>query len=162
LIDSAGNASIIDFGLSFISGPPFTSSGVSNPGAGTIRWMAPERLYPEKWDKEQPISTFESDIYSLGMVIYEVCIIPLWLPHFFLAEQNLQIYSGNIPFEGSTNNMVVVFVLAGQRPSRPTRIPNDMWHLTEWCWHANTDLRPEIASIFEDLTHSPRLGIVPG
>ncbi|KIM47304.1 hypothetical protein M413DRAFT_63480, partial [Hebeloma cylindrosporum] len=134
LIDSSGNASIIDFGLSFISGPRLTLSGISNPGAGTIRWMAPERLYPEEWGKGQATSTFESEIYSLGMVLYEI-------------------YSGNIPFEGSTNSMVVVFVFAGLRPSRPTLISDDMWHLTERCWHANPSLRPEIATIFEDLNH---------
>ena len=68
LIDSNRTARIADFGLTSLLRHPSISISVSEPvWGGTHRWMAPE-LFD---GKSRP--SRESDIYALGMVIYEVC-----------------------------------------------------------------------------------------
>ena len=67
LIDSNHNARIADFGLTSLLCHPSISISVTPPAwGGTYRWMAPELFdgvsRPSK----------ESDVYALGMVIYEV------------------------------------------------------------------------------------------
>ena len=41
------------------------------PG-GTVRWMSPERLFPEALEFDNSRPTKQSDCYEFGMVIYEV------------------------------------------------------------------------------------------
>lgn len=41
-------------------------------GAGTFRWMSPERLLPEGWGRESAKPTFQSDIFSFAMLVHEV------------------------------------------------------------------------------------------
>ena len=43
------------------------------PG-GTVRWMSPELLDPERFGKSDDRPTKGSDCYALGMVVYEVFI----------------------------------------------------------------------------------------
>ena len=72
LIDSNHSARIADFGLTSLLRHPSISMSVSAPvGGGTIQWMAPELF------NEDSRPSKESDIYALGMVIYEVCHIGL-------------------------------------------------------------------------------------
>ena len=67
LIDSNYSARIADFGLTSLLRHPSISISVSAPAwGGTPQWMAPE-LFD---GKSRPSK--ESDIYALGMVIYEV------------------------------------------------------------------------------------------
>ncbi|KAH9487437.1 LIM domain kinase 1 [Psilocybe cubensis] len=95
LISYNGRACIADFGLSRFAGnwrssPPTVAFGLqiaestlswllrvpyptdcnTRVGAGSPRWMAPELLLPSQWESAH--TTFESDIFALGMVIYEV------------------------------------------------------------------------------------------
>jgi len=68
LIDNNRSARIADFGLTSLLPHPSISISVTAPAlGGTLPWMAPELL-----DWTSPPSS-ESDIYALGMVIYEVC-----------------------------------------------------------------------------------------
>lgn len=39
---------------------------------GTLRWTAPEILDPESFGLEHAVATLETDVYSFGMVIWEV------------------------------------------------------------------------------------------
>ena len=48
---------------------PLSSTTVSS--AGTVRWMSPELFFGQN---SSP--TRESDCYALGMVIYEVSLLP--------------------------------------------------------------------------------------
>jgi serine/threonine protein kinase len=65
LVDVDGHARLTDFGLSTLLFGSVTFTGSESP-RGTIPFMAPEIL--------QGISTVTimSDVYALGMVIYEV------------------------------------------------------------------------------------------
>jgi serine/threonine protein kinase len=61
---------LADFGLSrVIAG--FTSSGTGEQD-GTTAYMSPELLWPEKYGLEAAKPTTKSDIFALGIVIYEV------------------------------------------------------------------------------------------
>jgi len=65
LIAAAGQAKIIDFGLSRVSGFSYT---ISRPGkvSGTLRYMAPEQMSaPGTIDHR-------IDIFALGMIMYEM------------------------------------------------------------------------------------------
>jgi len=75
LVGSNFSARIVDFGLTSVLRNSSMSISVTAPTrGGTIRWMAPELFT----DDQHPSKA--SDIYALGMVIYEVgfhCIF--WL-----------------------------------------------------------------------------------
>jgi serine/threonine-protein kinase len=62
MVDGQGRAHITDFGLSV------EMAGGKSPGdaAGTVAYMAPERF------AGQP-ATVQSDLYALGLVLYETC-----------------------------------------------------------------------------------------
>lgn len=70
LIDSSHRARIADFGLTSLLRHPSISISVSVPAwGGTLLWMAPELLEGGSRPSR------ESDIYSFGMVVYEVAIL---------------------------------------------------------------------------------------
>jgi serine/threonine protein kinase len=67
LVDSKLTARIADFGLTSFLRHPSISMSVSAPaGGGTCQWMAPELFNENSHPSKQ------SDIYALGMVVYEV------------------------------------------------------------------------------------------
>jgi len=74
MIDREGNAKIMDFGIArFLETEGVTGSGVM---IGTPEYMSPEQAELKEVDKR-------SDIYSLGVILYEMI-------------------SGKVPFEGET------------------------------------------------------------
>lgn len=42
--------------------------------AGTMRYMSPERLFPEKHGEESARATPPSDVFAFGMLVWEVCL----------------------------------------------------------------------------------------
>ena len=74
MIDQDGNAKIMDFGIArFVDTERMTGSGVM---IGTPEYMSPEQAELKDVDKR-------ADIYSLGVVLYEMV-------------------SGRVPFDGET------------------------------------------------------------
>ena len=69
-----GNPRIIDFVSSWFT-KDIDSVDTSKPAYGySIRWAAPELLEKIRIPKSMPArSTTKSDVYSLSMVIVEVC-----------------------------------------------------------------------------------------
>jgi len=51
-----------------------TSQTTSTNGDNTPRWCAPELLDPERYGLKRGGPTKESDIYSMGMTIYQVSL----------------------------------------------------------------------------------------
>lgn len=74
LIDDAGNAVLCDFGLSRIKADTTSHTTKADEGSivGSRNWMAPERLLGGILKKP-------SDIYALGMTIYEASALELLL-----------------------------------------------------------------------------------
>ena len=104
---------------------------------GTIPWMSPELLYPEKFGLKSSHPTLGSDRYALGMVIYEVL-------------------SGQAPFANYRDPEVVVLVLEGTRPQRPAGdegkfFASGVWETLELCWNEQSEMRPNARNILMGL-----------
>ncbi|TPX61153.1 hypothetical protein PhCBS80983_g01266 [Powellomyces hirtus] len=125
LVDGAGTPKLADFGFSTLKSSSLstnttstirTLSGHTLPG-GTIRWCAPELLSGAS-------STFGSDIYAFGMVMYEV------------------LSGGDLPFSTITSELVVMKqALSGARPERPPGVADAVWEVVGWCWRQDTGER---------------------
>ena len=91
--------------------------------------MSPERLDPNRFGLGDDQPTKQSDCYALGMVILEVL-------------------SGQIPFNGDSNNFIVMQkVLDGKHPGRPRGaeavwFTGDLWGMLEQCWSWQKKDRP--------------------
>jgi len=73
LIDNNKNAVLCDFGLASITADAESAHASTVNSAGSIRWMAPERLSIFDGHPEPAVRvTRESDMYSLAMVVIEV------------------------------------------------------------------------------------------
>jgi len=76
LIDDNKNAVLCDFGLASITADAESAHASTVNSAGSIRWMAPERLSIFDGNPEPAPTavrvTRESDMYSLAMVVIEV------------------------------------------------------------------------------------------
>ena len=55
-----------------ISSAAASSTLGSLSGAGTFRWMSPERLIPERYGQKSAKPTLQSDVFSFGILIYQV------------------------------------------------------------------------------------------
>ncbi|KAF9042327.1 kinase-like domain-containing protein [Panaeolus papilionaceus] len=104
------------------------AEGAADERTGTVQWMAPELHCPERWGLTCSLPTFSSDVFSLGMLIYEI-------------------YTGNIPFfECTTSFIVIIKIVQGHRPSaagihgalRPTVVK---------CWAENPGSRPAVEHV---------------
>lgn len=80
LIDDNNNAVLCDFGLASITADAESAHASTVNSAGSIRWMAPERLSIFDGSSEPSPNAFrvtkESDMYSLSMVVIEVRTTP--------------------------------------------------------------------------------------
>jgi WD40 repeat protein len=65
LVDASGQAKIIDFGIARAVDPD--TPGERREIAGTLAYMSPEQLEPDETDVD-----VRSDVYSLGVVLYEL------------------------------------------------------------------------------------------
>ncbi|KAG8949025.1 hypothetical protein FRC04_009099 [Tulasnella sp. 424] len=150
LIDGAGNAVIIDFGLSTIveDDPTLATSlaGISSSlqGAGNPRWMAPE-LSMEECCTRSP----STDVYSFGCVA-------------------LQIYTGEIPFKDVPTFRIIYALIQGQKPlAKREDYPNTdlsspsldwFYDLLVSCWDGNPTARPSMVDVESKL----RMGVSSG
>src|SRR5882762_1104382 len=96
MIDEHGNARITDFGLAGLA----EEFGADELAAGTPAYMAPEQLE----GKEQTVRT---DIYSLGLVLYEL-------------------FTGKKAFEAATFGDLIKLRRSDTTPTTPTSIVKDL------------------------------------
>ncbi|KAF9789442.1 kinase-like domain-containing protein [Thelephora terrestris] len=136
LIDDDGNARLAGFNLVTVASR--RSAMAAPPDAdGWIPWMSPELLYPEKFGLTETRPTVKSDIYALGMVVYEVL-------------------SGQVPFAAYRDPEVVSKVLEGKRPERPREdagkpFTDDIWEVLEHCWEQQPRDRPSVQCVLDVL-----------
>lgn len=120
LLDDRGRAKISDFGSAKIRTATATQTGVR----GTIRWCAPEVL-----DVEHPRTTAASDMYSYGMILWEL-------------------YARRIPFATQQNDMAVgTRVLNGAQEVIPPTCPPIWREVIEACWQQDPRARPTAQAV---------------
>jgi protein kinase/serine/threonine-protein kinase len=116
MIDREGNAKIMDFGIArSISAKGITGAGVM---IGTPEYMSPEQVEGKEVDQR-------SDLYSLGVIIYEMV-------------------TGRVPFEGDTPFTIAV-KHKSEIPKDPkelnTQIPEDLSRLVLKCLEKDKEKR---------------------
>ena len=142
LIDQGFRARLADFGLLTFAADPTnpTISTSTTSVCGTIRWMSPELLYPERFGFEDSRPTKASDCYALGMVILEVL-------------------RGKPPFAGHLDPVVMHKVLLCEHPERLNEVWSiNLWGTLEQCWSFPPGKRPTAEVIFDRLgrvSHEP-------
>ncbi|KAJ4491943.1 kinase-like domain-containing protein [Lentinula edodes] len=134
LIDESGQPRLADFGLTvFADG---TRHNTTDQG-GTLRWMAPELLYPIP-GIECYKRTTASDVYAYGCLCIEV-------------------YTGRVPFADVRSEiMVLEKVLKGERPERPlgtNAMTDELWNLINACWKHDRAARPKSGLVVDHLKH---------
>ncbi len=97
---------------------------------GTLFWRAPEVLQALK-DRVQPILSPAADVYSFGMLCYELL-------------------TGLTPLEELESNNYDAIV-SGQRPKLPDHVNFTMQNLLRACWHAEPRKRPGWTTIISIL-----------
>lgn len=91
-----------------------------------VRWMSPESVLYGKF-------TLESDIWSYGVVLWEI-------------------YSyGKQPYYGHTNEEVLQMILHGTRLTLPESCPSYIANLIYQCWKTEPRDRIPFTDVFEEL-----------
>jgi len=116
MVDEEGNARIMDFGIA----RSLKTKGVTGSGVmiGTPEYMSPEQAEVKEVD-------LRSDIYSLGVILYEML-------------------TGQVPFEGETP-LSIAMKHKSQAPQDPkeinTQISEDLSHVILKCMEKDRDKR---------------------
>ena len=148
VIDSDFHPRLTDYKLAAI----ISDLNVVEPGSATplpvgiVRHMAPELLNPSGFNLKDSNPTMNSDIYAFGVVTYQVSIIcrTLAITINFIA----QVTTGEQPFPGAKDGVVIDSVVMGERPSRPSNtnewVSDDVWNFISRCWSPSWDGRPDL------------------
>ncbi|KAH3764891.1 Tyrosine-protein kinase Src42A [Pelomyxa schiedti] len=119
------NIKIADFGLSVMY-KNGSSTCVPSQNEVSVRWCSLETL-------TQGLSTTKSDVWSFGVVVWELLTF------------------GRHPYSDLLRNCdVYQYVLSGKRLPKPDTCPDNLWALLEKCWNADPSSRPEfeVFSVF--------------
>ncbi|KAG8897309.1 hypothetical protein FRB99_008239 [Tulasnella sp. 403] len=107
-------------------------------GGGSYRWMAPE-LLQEVLDGDGKPKSFETDVFSFGMTIYEVL-------------------SGNPPLHDYKYDFAAASaIVKGKRPPKePGNSPSGrsyepIWNIADSCWLMEPSARPSMTKVFNDI-----------
>lgn len=139
LIDDNNNAVLCDFGLASITADAESAHASTVNSAGSIRWMAPERLSISDESSEPSPNGFrvtkESDMYSLSMVVIEI-------------------FTGSSPFSDTPDAGVVLKLAQQKRPKKPEGavqlgLTNPIWGTVEMCWKSRPSDRLTAAQVLE-------------
>ena len=140
MVDEEGNARIMDFGIArSVKGKGITGTGVM---IGTPEYMSPEQVEGKESDQR-------SDIYSLGVILYEMV-------------------TGRVPFEGDTPFTIGV-KHKSEAPQNPkelnSQIPNGLSQLILRCmekdkekrYQSSGEIRSELKNIEKGIPTTERI-----
>ncbi len=120
MLEPSGKVRILDFGLARQVDPLATQTGLPEDPLGTIAYMAPERLLG------RPLKP-ASDIYSLGVVLYELIVGQrpfAALDGLALAAAHLQSNSDHWQFPASADSGTAALVRAMTARDPAQRMPS--------------------------------------
>jgi hypothetical protein len=136
-------AKVADFGFSRIKELSCTYSNLT-VNRGTTRWMAPELFGDSEDHNVGPSSSSESnlslkyhfkvDVYSFGMVCYEIL-------------------TGCVPFFNFNLTGLGKRIKDGLRPDMPEQCPEKLSTLVQACYHHEPAIRPSFPDICVELRH---------
>ncbi|KAJ7601876.1 kinase-like domain-containing protein [Mycena rosella] len=122
LINEDRSACLADFGLSVFSNATSTRSSTR---AGSLYWLAPELIYPERFGCKFA-RTPATDVYAFGCVCVEL-------------------YTGRPPFSDIPEPAALLKTISGERVGRPSGAPamsDTLWQQITVCWEENPANRP--------------------
>jgi len=135
LVASDAHPVLADFGLSANEAQKTQGQTTTHAFAGTVRWMAPERLDPEQYGLNGRTSrTFASDVYSFGMTIFEI-------------------YANRSPFSELGETQALIAAVSGKRPAHPGEdavrrgLTPAIWTFVTRCWDHQPSARPSLADL---------------
>ncbi len=134
MIDTEGSARIMDFGIA----RSLEAKGITGAGMmiGTPEYMSPEQVEGKEVDQR-------SDIYSLGVILYEMA-------------------AGRVPFEGETP-FIIGMKHKGETPQDPkelnAQIPDDLSRVILRCLEKNKEARYQSAGEVRSELESIEKGI---
>ncbi|ETW02456.1 TKL protein kinase [Aphanomyces invadans] len=122
LITDEGRVKLADFGIAKLAQDEFMTRC-----CGTYQWMAPEVIVSQSY-------SVSADIYSFGVVMWEIC-------------------EASVPFADTPAALVAMAVIQeNKRPTISPNIPTPLKELISKCWHKEATVRPDAATIVNDLT----------
>ena len=123
LVDEHHIVKVCDFGLSKVVSETGQLSSKKNGLVGTYCWMAPELLNGQPYNAK-------SDVYSLGMVMWEVA-------------------TGQMPYKDTLLPVMINRVIHGDRPEIPENVPGYYKAWIEKCWSQDSENRPNCQQLIE-------------
>ncbi|KAJ6476231.1 kinase-like protein, partial [Mycena sanguinolenta] len=135
LITEDWNACLADFGLSIVSD---VTASMSTTRAGSLYWMAPELLDPDRFGLTFG-RTHATDVYAFGCVCFEL-------------------YTGRPPFANLTEPAALLKILNGERSERMAGIPamsNILWQHVKGFWAQDPTTRPSTQIVVQKMVWPP-------
>lgn len=118
-----GGVKVFDFGVSALSSDGDSTDPLRHPGGlvGTLHYLSPEQV------RGEAVIDSRSDIYSLGVVMYEML-------------------AGHVPFGGTDVMNVFAAIVEGEPKPLPELVPAELRELVMSCLRKNMYERPQTAA----------------
>jgi hypothetical protein len=129
LITQGNIAKISDFGLATVVNSLGSVRSRSKGLMGTVRWFAPELMKGQS-------HSYQSDIYTLGMVFWEIA-----------AQQT-------IPFSDKDDTQVLAGFFMGMRETIPRNAPKVLKEIITGCWKEEPQERISLEKIASQIENS--------
>jgi serine/threonine protein kinase len=156
MVDANQRAVLIDFGNSVVIQAPERQREWGK--MSTLAWQAPE-IHGQGFDGQAPriVHTISSEIWSFGVVMFEVCGSPSSLIHEAYLLRHVQVLTGHLPYRRAHElNRVSWMIEHGQKPWNPEDVINfnrPDFALMNRCLEYSPQGRPQLQQVVEHLAH---------